>query len=110
MAHVAGLVVDPTLPGLERAFPRPEDLANARHSWKKFLQTLGVSGLTREHLYHRLPVERGGFYLVQHGSQEHLGHTDEALDVFWPDGRITKLDGISAVTRLYEQEFGGRKV
>ncbi len=200
MANVAGLVVDPTLPGLARAFPKAEDLANALHAWKKFLQTLGVSGLTREHLYSRLPVERGGFYLVQcdpfqahygavmycpftpsdvqqfrlsklymsntffihgdydlygiipgqereqrllssgqllgqahfstpllqpvmqfinhrigvpmvqHGSQENLGHTDEALDVFWPDGRITGLDGISAVTRLYEKEFGGRKI
>ncbi len=200
MANVAGLVVDPTLSGLDRAFPRPDDLANARHAWKKFLATLGVTGLTREHLYHRLPVERGGFYLVQsdpfqahygavmycpftpadlqqfqlstfylsktffihgdynlygiipgnereqrlvssgkllgqahfstpllqpimqflnhrigtpmvqHGSQEHLGHTDETLDVFWPDGRITELDGISAVNRLYETEFGGRKV
>lgn len=200
ISKVAGLVVDPTLPGMQSVFPNVADQVKAMDAWQKFIATLGVSGLTSEHLYHRLPVERGGIYLVQsdplkphygavmycpfipadlhhfslstfylantsfiygdydlygvvpaeereqrlvsagyllgqphfstpllgpissfinrhigvqmvqHGSQEHLGHTNEPLDVFWPDGRITELEGISAVTRLYENEFGGRQV
>lgn len=194
---VAGLVVDPTLPGMRAAY---YDISGAEDMWHKFLQILGVKSLSKIDLYHTLPVERGGFYtvqsdvsrphygalmycpfvpsdvhnfklstfylknsffihgdydlyalipaderegrlvshgqllgqanfytpllesvqtfinqnihtpMVQHGAQENLGHSDDTVDIFWPDGRITQRYGILEIKEFYKGELGNRDV
>ena len=51
---------------------------------------------------------RIGVPMVQHGSQENLEHTDEEIDVFWGEGRITSVSSIEEIRRLYAQGFKGR--
>lgn len=52
---------------------------------------------------------RIGAPMVQHGSQENLEHIDkEIIDVFWADRRITSVNGIEEIRRLYAQGFKGR--
>lgn len=197
IANVAGLVADPTLPGLSTAFSNPGE---AFDMWNKFLKTLGVKSLNRVDLYNKLPVERGGFYtvqsdplkphygalmycpflpsdvhhfnlstfylsnclfihgdydlyglvpaderekrlvtrgqllgqanfftpllepvknfinqrigspMVQHGAQENLDHSDDTVDIFWPDGRISQQHGIQQIDKFYKEELGNRSV
>ncbi|MDX2445561.1 MAG: hypothetical protein QNK30_17330 [Bacteroidales bacterium] len=68
---VAGLVVDPTMPGMGAAF---SNTSNAKEMWAEFLKKLGVKSLNVIDLYEKLPVERGGFYTVQNeAAKPHYG-------------------------------------
>ncbi len=197
VSRIAGLVVDPTLPGMRAAF---SNICNAEKMWYKFLAELGVNSLNQVDLYHKLPEERGGFYtvqneaanphygalmfcpfipsdvqqfklstfyltncffihgdydlyglipaderenhrvdkgklygqanfytpllepvqnfinqcigtpMVQHGAQENIAHSDDSIDIFWPDGRIKQKHGIVQITELYKGELGNRDV
>jgi hypothetical protein len=197
LSLVAGLVVDPTLPGMSAAF---SNIGDAQKMWKNLLDNLGVKSLNTIDLYKKLPVERGGFYtvqneaskshygalkfcpfipsdvnqfklstfylsnsyfihgdydlyglipanerekrlvahgemlgqanyyspllkpvqnfinqrigtpMVQHGAQENLGHSDDHVDIFWPDGRITQKHGIQQIKEFYKGELSNRDV
>lgn len=197
MSNIAGLVADPTLPGILAGFAPSSD---AEKWWHKFLAQLGVKSLRKVDLYSKLPEERGGFYtvqdevsqphygaliycpfipsdlnqftlstyyltnrffihgdydlygliptderemrlvtrgqllgqanfytpllqpvqnfinqriglpMVQHGSQENIGHSDDSVDIFWPDGRISERHGIAKLIDFYKVELGNRGV
>ncbi len=50
-----------------------------------------------------------GLPMVRHGSQEHLSHKDDTIDVFWPNGEISTHSGAEAIRELYAQRFGNRQ-
>ena len=54
--------------------------------------------------------QRIGTPMVQHGAQENLGHSDDHVDIFWPDGRITQKHGIQRIKEFYKGELGNRDV
>jgi hypothetical protein len=52
-----------------------------------------------------------GLALVKHGEQELFAEfDDEALDVFFPDGRIRTLHSAAEAAMFYSTELGGREV
>lgn len=51
-----------------------------------------------------------GVAMVLHGDQEkYAEHSDEPVDVFWPDGRFTEVHGRGELEELYRTTFGGRQ-
>jgi hypothetical protein len=51
-----------------------------------------------------------GAPMVRHGDQEKYGdHSDEDVDVFFPDGRVQELRGLAAIETFYRTEFKGRR-
>ena len=50
--------------------------------------------------------------MVLHGAQEAYAreHSDEALDVFHPDSKISSVNGAGEIARLYATRFEGRKL
>lgn len=53
-----------------------------------------------------------GVPMVLHGTQEAYAaeHSDEGIDVFHPDGRITGAENAAEIARLYETVFKGRRL
>ncbi len=53
-----------------------------------------------------------GVPMVLHGAQEgYKGeHTDETIDVFHPDGQMTRAEGAAGIAALYQTLFKGRKL
>ena len=53
-----------------------------------------------------------GIPMVLHGAQEgYKGqHTDESIDVFHPDGNVTRAIGATGIEELYRTLFKGRKL
>lgn len=51
-----------------------------------------------------------GVAMVKHGAQETYAseHSDEGLDVFFPDGQAFSVANRQEIERLYAQRFGGR--
>jgi hypothetical protein len=66
----------------------------------------------REFLDLQIWVNRNmGVPMVLHGDQEkYSDDTDDKVDVFWPDGKISEAYGSEAIRKLYEQTFQGRKL
>lgn len=62
--QVAGLVVDPTLQGMDRAF-KPEKLMDARKEWDKFKSLLAPDALTEEGKPTYTYLPDGKHYAVQ---------------------------------------------
>ena len=55
---------------------------------------------------------RIGLPMVLHGAQESYDdeHADEILAMFWPDGRITAVNGAQEIEHLYHTLFKNRKL
>lgn len=53
-----------------------------------------------------------GVPMVLHGAQEAYGaeHSNEGLDIFHPDGRVTGAENASEIAQLYETVFRGRRL
>ncbi|MGQ0483998.1 MAG: hypothetical protein ACT4SY_01390 [Hyphomicrobiales bacterium] len=51
-----------------------------------------------------------GAPVVLHGAQESYGssHSEEAIDIFGPDGKVTSSEDAAAINSLYETAFRGR--
>lgn len=88
MVRCAGLVVDPTLPGFEKAFKSTDKLTSATDIWRRFEMKHGLraDALTPGSTYlsgsslgqvagtHVFTLDRGGVYLVQDDKQHaHYG-------------------------------------
>jgi hypothetical protein len=50
--------------------------------------------------------------MIRHGSQEKYApsHGEEELDVFWPDGSTSYVEGESAIWNLYKDAFANRRI
>jgi hypothetical protein len=55
---------------------------------------------------------RIGAPMVLHGAQESYGdeHSDEGIDIFHPDGKMTGAENAMEIAALYEKTFKGRKL
>ena len=53
-----------------------------------------------------------GAPMVLHGAQESYGssHSEEAIDIFSPNGRVTSAEDAAGITALYETAFHGRRL
>jgi hypothetical protein len=51
---------------------------------------------------------RFGSSMIQHGAQENVDHIEDHLDVFWPNGEATEVQGQAAIEKLYAVGFRGR--
>lgn len=53
-----------------------------------------------------------GAPMVLHGAQESYGsaHSEEAIDIFSPDGRVTSAEDAAGITALYNTAFHGRRL
>jgi hypothetical protein len=53
-----------------------------------------------------------GSPMVLHGAQESYGssHSEEAIDIFSPDGKVTSAEDAAGITALYETAFQGRRL
>src|SRR5207237_806375 len=91
--ETAGLVVDPTLVGAGAIRVGQHDAS--------------CSALLDVQVYDHSQL---GAPMVRHGDQEKYGdHSDEDVDVFFPDGRVQELRGLAAIETFYRTEFKGRR-
>lgn len=53
-----------------------------------------------------------GAPMVLHGAQESYGssHSEEAIDIFSPDGKVTSAEDAAGITALYDRAFHGRRL